>query len=145
MLLVECLCSSTRVVLPEQDRLVVDELAAWRRDNLPSEIFALEQVKEVQAHRILQEFCKLGFFPIEQILKVVNEAWVFEVITLGENCGKGANLKCLQCPVTTATYNEGSLDWRGTEQTRAQLGTGCAAVRRFRSVGALKTNQKLNF
>lgn len=85
MLLIERLCSSASVMLPKQDGLVVDELAARRCDNLSSELLALKQVEEVQAHRIFQEFCEFGLLPVEQILKIVNEAWVLEVITLGED------------------------------------------------------------
>lgn len=85
MLLIERLCSPARVMLPKQDGLVVDEFAAWRCDDLPSKFLALKQVEEVQAHRIFQEFCEFWLLPVEQILKIVNEAWIFEVITLGED------------------------------------------------------------
>lgn len=53
VLLVESLRATPRVVLPEKDRLIVDELAARRGDDLPSELFALQEVKEVKTHRIL--------------------------------------------------------------------------------------------
>lgn len=39
------------------------------------------------------------------------------------------------------THNAGSLDWRGTERTRARLETGYAADRRFQLVGELEITE----
>lgn len=77
--------ATSRVVLPQQDRLVVDELATVRVDNLPSKVFVLEQIEEVQAHRILQVACVLGFLPVQQILQIVDESRILEESTLGDD------------------------------------------------------------
>lgn len=47
VLLFKSLGSPSGVVLPEKNRLVVDELDARRGDNLPSEFLALQKIKKV--------------------------------------------------------------------------------------------------
>lgn len=57
--------ASSRVVLPEKNGLVVDKLAALRIDNLSPEVFVLQQIQEVQAHRVFQVTGIVGLFPIQ--------------------------------------------------------------------------------
>lgn len=120
-LLLESFRSPSCVVLPQENRLVIDKLDARRRDDLSPEFLALQKVKKVQAavegrrkekkkinvsgcwnagqrvgrkswgnysHWILEEFGEFGLLPVHQILQVVHEAWIFEVVTLRENCKK---------------------------------------------------------
>jgi hypothetical protein len=72
-------------VLPQENGLIVDELYARSCDDFSSEVFALEEVEEVQAHRVFQKLGKLGLLPVQQVFEVIHEARVFEVVTLGEN------------------------------------------------------------
>lgn len=58
----------SRVVLPQQNGLVVDEFAALRVHNLPPEVLVLEQIEKVQTHRILEVLGVLGVLPVQQIL-----------------------------------------------------------------------------
>lgn len=85
ILLVERFCSSTRVMLPKQNRLIVDKFDARCSDNLSSELFALEKIEEIQAHRIFEKLCKLWLLPVEQVLQVVDEARILEIIALRKN------------------------------------------------------------
>lgn len=73
VLLVECFRPSTRVMLPKQNRLIVDKFNAGRCDNFSPKLFALEKIEEIQAHRILEELCKLGLLPVEQVFQIVDE------------------------------------------------------------------------
>lgn len=66
-MLVERFRSSSCVVLPKEDSLVIDELDAGSGDDLSAELFTLEKIEEVQAHRIFEEFGEFGLFPVEQI------------------------------------------------------------------------------
>lgn len=75
-----------RVVLPEQQLLVVDELGALTVDQLAPEVLVLEQVEEVQAHRVLKVLGVLGLLPVEQVLEVVDECGVLEVASLSQDC-----------------------------------------------------------
>lgn len=74
-------------MLPQQNGLIVDELAALRTDNFASELFALQEIEEVETHRVLDELGKFWLLPVEEIFEVVHEIWVLKVVTLGENCG----------------------------------------------------------
>jgi len=99
VLLFEGFGSSSCVVLPQKNRLVVDELAARSGDNLSPEFFALQQIEEIQAHRILEEFSEFRFLPVEQILQIIHEAWIFEEVALREKMqvvGIGETLHELQ-------------------------------------------------
>jgi len=46
--------TSPRVVLPEQNLLVIDELCARRLPQLGPEVLVLQQLQEVQTRRVLQ-------------------------------------------------------------------------------------------
>lgn len=71
-------------MVPVENDLVVDELAALRRGQLPAKVFRLQQVEKVQTHRVLDELGVLWPLPILQIVEVVDEGLVLEVAALGE-------------------------------------------------------------
>lgn len=77
--------ASPCVVLPEENSLVVDKFAALRVDEFPPKVLVLQQIKEVQAHRVFDELRIVRFFPVEQILQVVDECLIFEVASLCNN------------------------------------------------------------
>ena len=72
------------VVVPVEDDLVVDELAALRRGQLPAKVLRLQQVEKVQTHRVLDELGVLRSLPVLQVVEVVDERLVLEVAALGE-------------------------------------------------------------
>lgn len=72
------------VVVPVEDNLIVDELAALRRGELPPKGLMLEEVEKVQRHRVLDELGVLRALPVLQVLQVVDEGLVLEVAALGE-------------------------------------------------------------
>lgn len=88
MLLLEGFCPPSRVVLPQEDRLVVDESHTRSCHDLTTEFFALQQIEEIQTHGVLQELGKLWLLPIQKILEIVHETWILEVVTLRKNCGR---------------------------------------------------------
>jgi len=69
-------------VLPLQNGLVVYELAALRVDDLPAEVFVLQQIEEVEAHWVHEVFRIVRLLPVLQILQVVDERLVLEKSTL---------------------------------------------------------------
>uniref|UniRef100_A0A182V453 Uncharacterized protein n=1 Tax=Anopheles merus TaxID=30066 RepID=A0A182V453_ANOME len=71
------------VVLPQQDRLVVDKLAALCADDLAPKMLVLQQIEKVQTHGKLEVFRVLRLLPVQQILQVVYEGSIFEVSSLG--------------------------------------------------------------
>lgn len=75
-----------RVVLPQQDGLIVDELAALCADDLAPKVLVLQQIEEVQAHRVLQIASVFRLLPVQQVLQVVDERRVFEVAALCDDC-----------------------------------------------------------
>lgn len=83
-LLIQQLGPLPRVMLPQQHLLVINELCTLRVHNLPPEVFVLEQVKEVQAHGILEILGVLRLFPVEQVVQVVDERFILQIATLGE-------------------------------------------------------------
>lgn len=52
---IEQLHAFAGVVLPVQDGLVINELAALAIDDLLAEIFVLQQIQEVQAHGVSED------------------------------------------------------------------------------------------
>lgn len=87
----QSLCSSPRVMLPQKNRLVVNEFTALCTDNFTSELFTLQEIEEVETHWVLDEFSEIWLLPIEEVLEIVYEVWVFKVVTLSENCGMKGN------------------------------------------------------
>lgn len=77
--------ASSRVMLPQQDLLVVYELGTLCIDEFSSKMFVLQQVQEVQTHRVLQVLRIVWFLPIQKILQIIDEGTVFEVAPLGQN------------------------------------------------------------
>lgn len=78
----------SRVVLPQQDLLVVDEFGALGVDQFAAEMFVLEKIEKIQAHGVFQELGVVGFLPVLQVLEVVYERVIFEVVPLGQNCNE---------------------------------------------------------
>jgi hypothetical protein len=74
-----------RVMLPQQNLLVVDEFRALRVDQLPSKVLILQQVQKVQTHGVLQVFGVFRFLPVEQVLEIVDERAILEVAPLGQD------------------------------------------------------------
>lgn len=81
-------CSASCVMLPEQNLLIVYEFCALRIHHFTPEMFVLQQIQEIQTHRVLEVLCIFGLFPVEQILQVVDECQVFEVTSLSQNCAE---------------------------------------------------------
>lgn len=63
--------------------MVVDEFGALRVNQLAPEMFVLEQIEEIQTHRVFEVFSVFRIFPIQQVFKVVYECGVFEITSLG--------------------------------------------------------------
>lgn len=63
--------TSPGIMLPQQHRLVVDELATLCVDNFSPEVFVLQEVQEVQACGVLEKSRVIRLFPVEQIFQVV--------------------------------------------------------------------------
>jgi hypothetical protein len=74
-----------RVMLPQQNLLVVDEFRALRVDQLPSKVLILQQVQKVQTHGVLQVFGVFRFLPVQQVLEIVDERAILEVAPLGQD------------------------------------------------------------
>ena len=74
--------SSPGVVLPVEERLVVEELCACAVDNLPAEGLVLQELEEVEAERVLDEADVGGPLPVLQVGEVVDELGVPEVAAL---------------------------------------------------------------
>lgn len=55
MLLFKCLSAPTGVMLPQENCLVVNELDTRCGNDFPSEFFTLQEIEEVQAHRVLNK------------------------------------------------------------------------------------------
>lgn len=56
------------VVLPEQHRLIIDELTALCVDDLSPEVLVLEEIQEVQTSGVFDEARVFGLLPVEQVL-----------------------------------------------------------------------------
>ena len=74
--------SSPGVVLPVEERLVVEELCACAVDDLPAEGLVLQELEEVEAERVLDEADVGGPLPVLQVGEVVDELGVPEVAAL---------------------------------------------------------------
>ena len=85
MLSLEGFCASSSVVLPQEDGLVINELATLCIHNLTTEVFVLKEVEEVQTHWIFQILGKFWIFPIEQVLEIIYERWILEKATLSQD------------------------------------------------------------
>lgn len=62
--------------------LIFDEFGAVTVGDLPAEMFVLQQLKEVQTHRILDELGVFRAAPVLKVGEVVAEALVFEEVPL---------------------------------------------------------------
>lgn len=76
------------VVLPLKNDLVIDKFGTLRTHNFTSKMFVLEQVKEVETDWVLEIFCIVRLFPVQQIFQVVEKAGIFEEATLRQNWNK---------------------------------------------------------
>lgn len=79
---VQQLDASPSVVLPQKDCLIVDKLAAMRVNDFPPEMLILQQIQEIQAHRVLEKPRVFWFLPVQQILQVIDERLVFKKASL---------------------------------------------------------------
>lgn len=85
MLSLEGFGAPSGVVLPQQNGLVIDELATLCVYNLAAEVLVLEEVEEVQAHWIFQVLGEVWIFPVQQVLEIIYERRILEEAALSED------------------------------------------------------------
>lgn len=73
-----------RVELPVEEHLILDELAAWRVNQLGAEVWFVEQLEHVQGLRVPQVLHVGRCAPVLKVLEVVDELLLLEVVTLSQ-------------------------------------------------------------